>query len=58
MRVRLTHSFIIILVSFTFLSEVFRLLLAPSGQVDPEAQGLREYISNKSRSSKRNEATT
>ena len=46
MRVRLTHSFIIILVFFTFLSEVFRLLIAPSGQVDPEAQGLREYISN------------
>ena len=46
MRVRLTHSFIIILVSFTFLSEVFRLLIAPSGQVDPEARGLREYISN------------
>ena len=46
MRVRLTHSFIIILVSFTFLSEVFRLLIAPSGKVDPEAQGLREYISN------------
>ena len=43
---RLTHSFIIILVSFTFLSEVFRLLIAPSGQVDPEARGLREYISN------------
>ena len=48
MRVRLTHSFIrsIILVSVTFLSEVFRLLIAPSGQVDPEARGLREYISN------------
>ena len=48
MRVRLTHSFIIILVSFTFLSEVFRLLIAPLGQVDPEARGLREYISNTS----------
>ena len=46
MRVRLTHSFIIIIVSVTFLSEVFRLLIAPSGQVDPEARGLREYISN------------
>ena len=46
MRVRLTHSFIIILVSVTFLSEVFRLLIDPSGQVDPEARGLREYISN------------
>ena len=46
MRVRLTHSFIIILVSVAFLSEVFRLLIAPSGQVDPEARGLREYISN------------
>ena len=45
-RVRLTYSFIIILVSFTFLNEVFRLLIAPSGQVDPEARGLREYISN------------
>ena len=40
------HSFIIILVSVTFLSEVFRLLIAPSGQVDPEARGLKEYISN------------
>ena len=51
-RVRLTHSFIIrsILVSVTFLSEVFRLLIAPSGQVDPEARGLREYISNSNRS--------
>ena len=29
--------YIIILVSSTFLSEVFRLLIAPSGQVDPEA---------------------
>ena len=46
MRVRLTHSFIIILVSVTLLSEVFRLLIAPSGQVDPEARGLKEYISN------------
>ena len=43
---RLAHSFINILVSVTFLSEVFRLLIAPSGQVDPEARGLKEYISN------------
>ena len=50
MSVRLAHSFIIILVSVTFLSEVFRLLIAPSGQVDPEARGLKEYISNKNHS--------
>ena len=43
---RLAHSFINILVSVTFLSEVFRLLIAPSGQVDPEARGLKEHISN------------
>ena len=46
MNVRLAHSFIKILVSVTFLSEVFRLLIAPSGQVDLEARGLKEYISN------------